>query len=380
MSEFASLLASFKQNASAASSAPSQSSSPSPSDARSTRRKRPRPDASAHSQSTFPSMHLDARKGKKDGFELSFLAGTSWLHTLLKETRFISLPNEQKEVHFWDWHYRKGFDWYIRQFDFSPRSTLVSNHPLYCGEITPDYVVLSPPTIAEISKCFPDLKVVFVARDLAERAWSAMTMELRDQTMGRNPGEFAKGVIAGDKQSWKKAKGNETKVSVAQQRRLQQQSSASSQPDSYYIDRLRSETHTSRSDYATHLKHWYSHFPSENILIIDFREIESKPRGVLVKIMVHIGVGEDDAKVYVEKLRDKDVEQRVNASMGTASRDKDVRVTTVEKSAQSTFHHATSQRPRLVKEMYRYLGPYALKFNMLLEEKGYSWRLNEYTA
>lgn len=280
---------------------------------------------------------------------------------MLQKCIQISLPREKKEVHFWDWHHRKGFQWYVNQFSYPPGS---EPKPYY-GEITPCYAVLPPATIAEISNCFPELKIIFVARDMVERAWSAMIMELRDQTMGLQAGEFAKGAIPGG--AFKRAKTDDadTKISVAQQRRLQQQSTPSSQSDSYYVDRLRSETHSSRSDYATHLKNWFAYYPSENILILDYREIEKDPRAVLLKIVMHIGVDEKEATRYVDEISDDEAKQKVNVATNTS--------TTDGSSA------ALSQRPFLRKQMQNLLRPYAKAFNALLEEHGYKWKLNIYS-
>ena len=306
----------------------------------------------------------------------------------------IFLPS----VHFWDWHHRKGFDWYINQFNFpqkkkkkkilsgdndAPKTGNCSSL-YYRGEITPDYIVLPSTTIAEIHNCFPNLKVIFVARDLVDRVWSAMIMELRDTSMGRYAGEFEMGVTPGsgsDRRKWVKtssshndttaAAATTTNLSVAQQRRLEQQSSPSAQPDSYYLDRLRSETHTLRSDYATHLKKWYTHFGSKNILLIDFRDIESKPRDVLLQIVMHIGVEESNAKAYVDQLKDDDVQQRVNAATGSSGG--------MQNGPASSSQHSLSERPLLRKQMEQYLRPHAKIFNALLKEEGYTWQLNEYT-
>ena len=106
MSEFASMLASFKKNAES-----SKSQSRSKSNQQSTTdRKRPHPNTTAtnayntnSSIPSFPSIHANVRKGNNNGFELSFLvvgaqkAGTSWLHTLLQQCKDVSLPRDQKE-------------------------------------------------------------------------------------------------------------------------------------------------------------------------------------------------------------------------------------------------------------------------------------------
>lgn len=396
MSDFASMLASFKSNAVVPGPASSSKPSSLPRSASTNQqRKRPHPDPDkdyatdnntvGHNMNagpSFPSMHASVRnrdeKCGRDGggFELSFLvigaqkAGTSWLHSLLQKCSHsrISLPMERKEVHFWDWHYRKGFQWYIRQFDFTREKVMSNkshnNDTLY-GEITPCYIVLPPSTISEISQCFPKLKLVFIARDMVDRVWSAMIMELRDQTMGRSPGEFADGVVpdgAGRK--------SRSVMSVAQQRRLQQQSLPSSQSDAYFLERLRSETHTSRSDYANHLRHWYTHFPAKNILIIDYREIEKNPRGVLIAVLTHIGIEEAEARAHIMNLHDEEVRQRVNAAT-TNSAD------TMQSSSSSLSQELLSHRPSLKNKIHEYVRPFVVDFNSMLKKQGYTWRLNE---
>eukprot|EP00581_Thalassiosira_minuscula_P005981 CAMPEP_0183735844 /NCGR_PEP_ID=MMETSP0737-20130205/47740_1 /TAXON_ID=385413 /ORGANISM="Thalassiosira miniscula, Strain CCMP1093" /LENGTH=184 /DNA_ID=CAMNT_0025969695 /DNA_START=253 /DNA_END=804 /DNA_ORIENTATION=- len=181
-----------------------------------------------------------------------------------------------------------------------------------------------------------------------------MIMELRDQNLGLQAGEFADGTF--DKRSdsntkpvSKRAKNStSTKISVAQRRRLEQQSSPTAQPDSYYLERLRSETHSSRSDYATHLRNWYNHFPSESILIVDYRDIESNPRDVLLKIVTHIGVEETEAKTFVENLSEEDVKQRVNAATNTKSDNVGKNDASIQ---MAPSQHSLSQRPHLRKQM-----------------------------
>ena len=413
MSDFASMLASFKSNTAAPvpasslkpSTLPQSTSTVTQQPPRSTTRKRPCPDPESDANNnilarknpgpSFPSMHESVRNrqakyGRDRGFELSFMvigaqkAGTSWIHSLLKKCSHarISLPVEQKEVHFWDWHYRKGFQWYMRQFDY-PRKKLSTqkdttggtdksdiNETLY-GEITPCYIVLPPSTISEIFNCFPQLKLIFIARDMVDRVWSAMIMELRDQSMGRNPGEFAADVGvpgSGDARRTKGTSSTNSVMSLAQRRRLQQQSSPSSQSDSYFLERLRSETHSSRSDYATHLRNWYAHFPSKNILLIDYREIETNPRGVLIMILIHIGIEEDDASAHVGKLHDEDVRQRVNAA--TTNTDNKML-------SSSSSQELLSERPNLKKQIQEHVRPFAVDFNLMLKDQGYTWRLSE---
>lgn len=230
-------------------------------------------------------------------------------------------------------------------------------------------MALPSSAIAEIRNCFPDLKIVFVARDLVDRAWSAMVMELRDQNMGLNPGVFSEGVI---QQNSKSGDAKRAKLSIAQTRKMQQLASPTSQPDSYFMERLQSDTHTSRSDYASSLKRWYTHFPDESIYLVNYREVQSDPRGVLCKIVEHIGVDKELAKKYVQGLDEATVKQRVNASTNNCENAESMQ----EKFRDSSY--SLLKRPLLKKQMEKYLTSYACSFNDLLQEKGYSFSLNDY--
>jgi hypothetical protein len=50
---------------------------------------------------------------------------------------------------------------------------------LLSGDITPGYSILSDDSIAEIARHFPAAKVIFLARDPVERAWSQLSMYVR---------------------------------------------------------------------------------------------------------------------------------------------------------------------------------------------------------
>ena len=446
MSDFASLLDTFKKNAATELKSSSSSSSSSSSMYKTTsqttntfERKRPHPNNSKRNivippPPSFPSFHHNIRKSKEEAsFELSFLiigaqkAGTTWLHTLLHKCSHLALPHSTKEVHFWDWHHRNGFDWYVQQF-VHPRkhyrqqhsskrwmgsNTMmtsktkleggdknkdnninndvidVSNDELLYGEVTPCYIVLPVATIAEIHKCFPNVKLIFIARNLVDRAWSAMVMELRDQSLGMKPGEFANGVFNDDATSEREGEGgsgakktknecNSTSSSMAQQWRIQQQSSPMAQADTYFLERLCSETHTSRSDYAKHLRYWYSIFPPESILLLNYDEISIDPRNVLHKVVSHIGLSNNDASAYVASLSDEDVRQRVNAAAAATSADQMMNTNSRSDDPSEIISttDTLSMRPTLKQKMQTYLLPFTKDFNALLVEHGYTtWKI-----
>ena len=407
-------------------------------------RKRPHPNNSKRNivipqPPSFPSFHHNIRKRsnkEEASFELSFLiigaqkAGTTWLHTLLRKCSHLALPHSTKEVHFWDWHYRNGFDWYVQQFvhprihyrqQHSSKRLMGSNTTmmtsktkleggdkkndnninndvidvsndelLMYGEVTPCYIVLPIATIAEIHKCFPNVKLIFIARNLVDRAWSAMVMELRDQNLGMKPGEFANGVFNDDATNEREGEGgsgakktkNEcnstSSSSMAQQWRIQQQSSPMAQADTYFLERLCSETHTSRSEYAKHLRYWYSIFPPENILLLNYDEISIDPRNVLHKVVSHIGLTTNDANAFVASLSDEDVRQRVNAAAAATSADQMMNTNSHsdEPSEIISTTNTLSMRPTLKQKMQNYLLPFTNDFNALLVEHGYTtWKI-----
>jgi hypothetical protein len=53
---------------------------------------------------------------------------------------------------------------------FEPKGALIS------GDVTPGYSTLTDELIAQIIARLPDLKVIFIARDPVERAWSQLTL------------------------------------------------------------------------------------------------------------------------------------------------------------------------------------------------------------
>jgi len=76
---------------------------------------------------------------------------------------------------FWQ-HKGAGVDGYARLFD--------DKGPQRTGDVTPAYSCLAEPDIRAIVERFPDLKVVFIAREPIERFWSALGMAAR-QTKSR---------------------------------------------------------------------------------------------------------------------------------------------------------------------------------------------------
>jgi hypothetical protein len=58
---------------------------------------------------------------------------------------------------------------------FEPKGSLLS------GDISPNYSTLSSKVIRQIVRYFPNLKVIFLARDPVDRVWSHLSMEVRSR-------------------------------------------------------------------------------------------------------------------------------------------------------------------------------------------------------
>lgn len=253
-------------------------------------------------------------------------AGTTWLYEMLASIDGVGLAS-QKEVHFWDWNRRKGLGWYSRQF---PSKGIL-------GEVTPCYMTLSEKHVAEIRALFPSLKIIFLARDLVERAWSAMTMELRNNARGLKPGQFD---IPHDQ------------MNLEDKKNLVKDSNPRSYPDAYFMNVLRNKTHTDRSDYTRGLRIWLNHFPKEQLLILNYRQVSENPKHILKQVLAHIGL--DGGNKLVDKLTHALLGKRVNSAIDSN----------------------TTIRPALQRQMLEHLSPFAKSFNDLLKELGYDWTID----
>lgn len=91
-------------------------------------------------------------------------AGTTFVHEALSDHPEICTPDE-KEVHFFDWHFDRGLDWYKEQFEACTEDQVV-------GEVTPDYIA-SEEALDRIHQTVPEAKLFVILRDPVERAYSA---------------------------------------------------------------------------------------------------------------------------------------------------------------------------------------------------------------
>lgn len=343
-------------------------------------RKRPREDNRSESRSadngTNTTSSIYTTKRIRDLQELtvhiSFLgigaqkAGTSWLHTMLSCHPQLNLPS-RKELHFWDWNRAKGFKWYSQQFTkketTKTKSEPSSSSNLLLGEITPCYAVLKEHHIQEIRTLFPNVKIIFVARDIVDRAWSALCMELRNAVRGVPAGTFAEGEFSMVQNSAAADKvGTKSDDTITRKTNNDDEEAANpnNYDDEYFMRRLQHSTHYTRSDYATSIRNWLRVFPKEQLLLLNYCDIQENPRKFISTVCDHIGV---DSEPLLSIVSDSELQMKINPS----SRFSDQKGKTIH------------PRPSLHRKMRQYLQPMQHEFNTLLEELGYQWRLGDNT-
>jgi len=132
-------------------------------------------------------------------------AGTSWLYRQLEPHPDFWMP-PVKELHYLDnlnrtkrRHPPRSNDERDACFVQSIKGLSMQSHidldrygrlfyhkgHLLSGDISPAYSILSDEIIERVVDHFPDLKVIFLARDPVERAWSQLSMGVRLGMIGR---------------------------------------------------------------------------------------------------------------------------------------------------------------------------------------------------
>ena len=108
-------------------------------------------------------------------------AGTTSLYGWLTEHPFVA-PASQKEVHFFDYNYYRGEDWYRRHFPLeSERSAFAREHgrPFLTGEASPSYLshYWAPQRLAKV---LPRARLIVMMRNPVDRAYSQFQMSRRE--------------------------------------------------------------------------------------------------------------------------------------------------------------------------------------------------------
>jgi Sulfotransferase domain len=99
--------------------------------------------------------------------------GTTLLHQILDVHPEVYVPQRRKEVHFFDWYYDRGADWYA---EFFPSQGAGDYRAI--GEVTPDYL-FDPHAPGRIREVLPHCKFIVSLRNPIQRAFSWYVFQLR---------------------------------------------------------------------------------------------------------------------------------------------------------------------------------------------------------
>lgn len=108
-------------------------------------------------------------------------AGTTSLYGWLSEHPFVA-PASQKEVHYFDYNYYRGEDWYRKHFALeTERARFAAEHgrPFITGEASPPYIShqWAP---SRLAATLPHAKLLVALRNPVDRAYSQYQMSRRE--------------------------------------------------------------------------------------------------------------------------------------------------------------------------------------------------------
>lgn len=188
--------------------------------------------------------------------------GTTWLDSMLRHHPDIGLPR-RKEVHFFDGNLWRGLDWY--RFQFRGLESRIR------GEFTPAYSILPVSLIRQVYALNPAMRLVLIVRHPIERAWSHVEMGL------------------------------------VRNRRKQ----VSQVAEADLLRQIETPGVLDRSRFSVILRNWLEVFPSSQLHIEVFENIEREPQALLTRVLTHIGA--DPARMPWDRLR---LTERLNANAG----------------------------------------------------------------
>jgi hypothetical protein len=231
-------------------------------------------------------------------------AATSAIYDYLQRHPQV-VPRRPKEVNFFSKPpkpYQKSWGWYLSLFtgraEYSRQHGL-SPEQLLMGDASPSYIS-HPDSPARIKATFPKVKLIASLRNPTERAISHYHHQVKR--------------VKDEQRSLEEA------FSVAN---LEQAVEAMSlHGDNVPLFRTLDTWNTSRyllhGQYAAQLKNWFSVFPKEQILIIDYHDLEHRPKKFLEELFGFLELDtpiiDDLEKVYANSYSSppSEIKERLN--------------------------------------------------------------------
>jgi len=202
--------------------------------------------------------------------------GTSSIQSYLVQHPQLS-GGTHKEVHFFDYQYHRGENWYRAIF---PRSSDLAPGTL-TGDATPLYMV-HPLVPARVKKLLPNVKLIVLLRDPVNRSISHYYHQVR---RGRESLIIEDGFAA------------EAERIGPDKKRLKA-------GEEFKVEGFRRFSYVERSLYADQLERWFEHFPKEQFFIDTSERFYGDTENFLSDVFTFLGV---DAGFKVPDLQPRNV-------------------------------------------------------------------------
>lgn len=196
-------------------------------------------------------------------------SGTTTLHGWLSQHPFV-VPAVKKEVHFFDYDFYRGLDWYRAHFPLASARDETERHhgrPFLTGEASPTYIShqWAPERIAQV---LPDVKLIVAFRNPVDRAYSQFQMSCRE---GEESESFG-GAVA------------------LEEERLRDEKARSLTDKRYNSWPLGCWSYLLRSSYAEQVERWFELFPRERFLFLKTDDLDSEPQRTLDRVYEFLGL------------------------------------------------------------------------------------------
>ena len=176
------------------------------------------------------------------------------------------LPPLRKEVHWFDFQYAKGRAWYLAHFPGIHRR-IAGDRRAITFEASPYYMVhpLAPERVRAFN---PDMKLIAILRDPADRAFSHFHHETR---RGVETLPFEEAIAA------------EPERLAGAEREMRR-------APHYYSHAHHHFSYIDRGRYARHLEPWLRHFPRDHLLVLRSEELFEAPEPVMHRVFGFLGL------------------------------------------------------------------------------------------
>lgn len=216
-------------------------------------------------------------------------------------------PTTRKEVHFYDIRWEKGMNFYRSYFPSQLIRLRTPFQPVMSGEATPEYLFY-PEAQRRIARTLPDIKMIVLLRNPIDRAYSHYVHNVK---------------AAGDREPLT----FEQAIQQEEDRIFQGQPPQHEIPVSTESIRY---SYLSRGRYVEQLKHLFSLFPRENILILSSETMFKDPDTAYQQALCFIGLPEYHLDDYRNVFGSGTREAYINAEREAAKMLPETRAQLVE--------------------------------------------------